>query len=54
VRDDAPTDPTLWQVLQAPQWYGGDAFNAVGDLLSGAHPDVNFGGERVEDSCPLN
>jgi hypothetical protein len=54
VRDSAPTDPTLWQVLQAPQWYGGDAFNAVGDLLSTAHPDVNFEGERAEDSCPLN
>jgi hypothetical protein len=54
VTDGAPTDPTLWQVLQAPQWYGGDAFNAVGDLLSAGHPDVNFNGERVEDSCPLN
>ena len=50
----ATTNPTLWQVLQAPQWYGGDAFNAVGDLLSDAHPDVNFSGDRVEDSCPLN
>jgi hypothetical protein len=53
-RERAESDPTLWQVLQAPQWYGGDAFNAVGDLLSQAHPEVNFGGERVEDSCPLN
>jgi len=41
-------------VLQSPQYYGGDAFNAVGDLLSAAHPDVNFNGERIEDSCPLN
>ncbi|HMO39754.1 MAG TPA: hypothetical protein PKC76_11885 [Saprospiraceae bacterium] len=54
VRQNAPTDPTLLQVLQYPQWYGGDAFNAVGDLLSGAHPDVNFCGDRVENSCPLN
>jgi hypothetical protein len=53
-RAGATTNPTLWQVLQAPQWYGGDAFNAVGDLLSEAHPDVNFLGVRVEDSCPLN
>lgn len=51
--DGATTNPTLWEVLQAPQWYDGDAFNAVGDLLSAAHPDVNFTGERVEDSCPL-
>jgi hypothetical protein len=54
VDDGATTNPTLWQVLQSPQWYGGDAFNAVGDLLSLAHPDVNFLGTRVEDSCPLN
>jgi hypothetical protein len=53
VRQGAPTNPTLLQVLQSPQWYGGDAFNAVGDLLSRAHPDVNFRGTRVEDSCPL-
>jgi hypothetical protein len=53
-RAGATSSPTLWQVLQSPQYYGGDAFNAVGDLLSGAHPNVNFLGERVEDSCPLN
>jgi hypothetical protein len=54
VRQNAPTNPSLLQVLQNPQWYGGDAFNNVGDLLSDAHPDVDFSGERVEDSCPLN
>jgi hypothetical protein len=54
VKAGATTNPTLWQVLQSPQYYGGDAFNAVGDLLSAAHPDVNFLGIRVEDSCPLN
>jgi hypothetical protein len=52
--DGATANPTLLQVLQSPQWYGGDDFNAVGDLLSEAHPDVDFNGERVEDSCPLN
>jgi hypothetical protein len=52
-REGATSDPTLWEVLQSPQWYGGEAFNNVGDLLSGAHPDVAFDGERVEDSCPL-
>jgi hypothetical protein len=50
----ATTNPTLLQVLETPQYYGGDAFNAVGDLLSAAHPEVNFLGMRVEDSCPLN
>lgn len=53
VTNNAPADPTLLEVLQYPQYYGGDAFNAVGDLLSAAHPDVNFTGVRVEDSCPL-
>jgi hypothetical protein len=49
----AVADPTLQQVLESPQWYGGEAFNNVGDLLSEAHPDVEYEGERVEDSCPL-
>jgi hypothetical protein len=54
VSEGAPTDPTLLEVLQNPQWYGGDAFNNVGDLLSEAHPDVDFmEGFRV-GSCPLN
>jgi hypothetical protein len=47
-------NPTLLEVLQSPQIYKGDAFNKVGDLLSTAHPDVNFQGARVADSCPLN
>lgn len=47
-------NPTLGEVVQAPQTYGGEAFNNVGDLLSAAHPDVNFEGERTEDSCPLS
>ena len=51
---DATLTPTLWQVLQSPQWYGGETFNLVGDLLSDTHPDVNFSGTRVEDSCPLD
>jgi hypothetical protein len=54
VKDGASEDPTLWEVLQSPEWYGGAAFNNVGDLLSTAHPDVDFNGERFEDSCPLN
>jgi len=49
-------NPTLLQVLQAPQTYGGAAFNNVGDLLSAAHPDVAWmpGDDRTEDSCPLS
>jgi hypothetical protein len=54
VTNGATTNPTLIQVLEAPQYYGGGAFNAIGDLLSAAHPDVDFTGTRVEDSCPLN
>jgi hypothetical protein len=46
-------NPSLWDVLQAPKTYGGPTFNTVGDLLSGAHPEVNFLGNRVENSCPL-
>jgi hypothetical protein len=54
VTNNAPTDPTLLEVLQFPQYYGGEAFNKVGDLLSEEHPDVDYKGQRVEDSCPLN
>jgi len=54
ISPEIASNPTLGQVLASPQTYGGRAFNAVGDLLSDAHPDVNFTGERVEDSCPLN
>jgi len=48
-------DPTLLEILQSPQIYGGEAFNLVGDLLSEAHPDVDFedGDARIEN-CPLN
>jgi cysteine-rich repeat protein len=54
VKDGAPTNPTLRQVVDNPQWYGGEAANNVGDLLSECHLGVDFDGERVEDSCPLN
>ena len=53
VRLGLPLSPTLTQVLDYPQVYGGEAFNNVGDLLSGAHPDVDFDGNRYEGSCPL-
>jgi uncharacterized surface anchored protein len=54
LRSGLPTSPSLLQVLQNPQVYGGEAFNNVGDLLSDAHPDVNFAWDfRVENSCPL-
>lgn len=52
VRRAMTTDPTLLQVLQGPQYYGGAAYNAVADYLSGIH--VDFDGTRVPGSCPLN
>jgi hypothetical protein len=53
-RQGATDNPTLQEVLDNPGWYGGEAFNLVGDLLSDAHDDVDFQGDRVEDSCPLS
>jgi hypothetical protein len=47
-----PTDPTLQQVLDNPSAYGGEAGNFVADILSAAHPLVNYTGSR-SDSCPL-
>ena len=49
------TEYTLWEILQDPTTFARlGLFEAVGDLLSGAHPDVDFLGVRVEDSCPLD
>lgn len=45
--------PNLWEVVSNPSCYGGEAANAVADLLSTAHPGVEFYGTR-NDSCPLN
>ncbi len=55
LKDGASANPTLQQVLDHPQWYGGDAYNKVADLLSDSHPDLEFdeGDARVEN-CPLN
>ncbi len=55
IKDGAFSDPTLLQVLQHPDWYGGEAFNNVGDLLSSHYPGFNFtlGDPRIEN-CPLN
>jgi hypothetical protein len=47
-------NPTLQQVLDSPQFYGGEAANNVAALLSDAHPDVNFTGDRSENTCPLD
>ncbi|KRV47343.1 hypothetical protein AQ490_07720 [Wenjunlia vitaminophila] len=52
ISQGAPTDPTLFTVVDNPQWYGGDAANNVADLLSANHPDINYEGVRV-DNCPL-
>jgi hypothetical protein len=52
VKRGMTANPTLLQVLQGPQYYGGAAFNAVGDYLSEIY--VNFNGVRVPGSCPLN
>lgn len=56
VRDGASPNPSLQEVLDNPNWYGGEAANNVADLLSDAHDDVDYslGDERVEDSCPLS
>jgi hypothetical protein len=43
-------NPTLLDVLQSPQVYGGSVTNLVADLLSDLHPlvDYEFGDERPE------
>jgi hypothetical protein len=53
----SPANPTLSDVLNNPQVYGGEAFNNVGSLLSAEHSGVDFtlGDPIPEDPfCPLN
>ncbi len=51
--DGLPAAPTLQQVINNPQCYGGETTNLVADYLSDVHPGVNYSGVRVEN-CPLN
>jgi hypothetical protein len=53
-RKGGVANPTLQQVLDSPQFYGGEAANNVAALLSAAHPDIDFTGERTENTCPLD
>lgn len=52
---DSVTNATFGDILANPKTYAktGD-FERIADILSIAHPDVNFLGERVGDSCPLS
>jgi hypothetical protein len=52
---DSVTGATFGTILANPKTYAktGD-FERIADILSTAHPDVNFLGERVADSCPLS
>ncbi|WP_282693908.1 hypothetical protein [Streptomyces sp. CC208A] len=52
IMNNAPTDPTLFEVVDNPQWYGGGAANRVADYLSDQDPRINYQGVRV-DNCPL-
>ena len=57
IAEGAPEDPTLFEVVDNPQWYGGDDTNIVADLLSAAHPEVNYNPPPFRQNalpCPLN
>jgi hypothetical protein len=53
--DDPVTGKTFGYILANPKTYAktGD-FERIADILSTAHPDVDFSGDRVADSCPLS
>jgi len=53
-RPALPGNPTLLEVLESPETYGIPATNAVADMLSAVHPDIDYRGDRIQDSCPLN
>ena len=48
----APAAPTLFDVVNQPQCYGGESANLVGDYLSSLS-GINYQGVRA-DNCPLN
>jgi hypothetical protein len=52
---DDVTGQTFGTILSNPKTYAktGD-FERIADILSTAHPDVNYLGERVADTCPLS
>jgi hypothetical protein len=52
---DSVTGQTFGNILANPKTYAktGD-FERIADILSAAHPNVNFLDERVADSCPLS
>lgn len=51
---DSVTGVSFGTILANPKTYArtGD-YERIADILSGAHPDVDFTGERTPDSCPL-
>ena len=51
---DSVTGVSFGTILANPKTYArtGD-YERIADILSSAHPDVSFSGERTADSCPL-
>ena len=51
---DTVTGVSFGTILANPKTYArtGD-YERIGDILSDAHPEVSFTGERTPDSCPL-
>jgi hypothetical protein len=51
---DEVTGVSFGKILANPRTYArtGD-FERIADILSAAHPDISFSGERTPDSCPL-
>ena len=67
INDGANDDPSLREILNNNNYYSGEDFNNVADLLSYAHPGINFTGDRyfdvnnngiidkgTEHDCPLD
>jgi hypothetical protein len=51
---DSVTGMSFGTILANPKTYArtGD-YERIADILSAAHPDISFSGERTPDSCPL-
>jgi hypothetical protein len=52
LKNGAPADPTIGEVLDSPNIYGGPAFNSVADYFAGI---FGWGGTQgTGDNCPID
>jgi hypothetical protein len=54
LKDGAPPNPTIEEVLAEPNTYGGPAFNSVANYISGIAFAPNGGTQSTGENCPID